>query len=76
MTLTRKASFEVRQRWPESTAAREGARRGNAVLRVVLTKPDLEAKVLAAANSLRGLSKRADFKQYVFPLLLRKRLSE
>lgn len=43
---------------------------------MVLTQSELEAKLLAAANSLRGPVDPADFKQYVFPLLFLKRLSD
>lgn len=43
---------------------------------VVLTQQELESRLLAAANSLRGPVDPADFKQYVFPLLFLKRLSD
>jgi len=43
---------------------------------VALTQTELDAKLLAAANSLRGPVDPADFKQYVFPLLFLKRLSD
>lgn len=41
-----------------------------------LTQQELESRLLAAANSLRGPVDPADFKQYVFPLLFLKRLSD
>lgn len=41
-----------------------------------LTQSELESRLLAAANSLRGPVDPADFKQYVFPLLFLKRLSD
>lgn len=44
--------------------------------RVALTQSELERKLLDAANSLRGPVDPADFKQYVFPLLFLKRLSD
>jgi type I restriction enzyme M protein len=44
--------------------------------RVALTQNELESKLLSAANSLRGPVDPADFKQYVFPLLFLKRLSD
>lgn len=43
---------------------------------MALTQTELEGKLLAAANSLRGPVDPADFKQYVFPLLFLKRLSD
>lgn len=43
---------------------------------VALTQQELESRLLAAANSLRGPVDPADFKQYVFPLLFLKRLSD
>lgn len=43
---------------------------------MALTQQELEARLLAAANSLRGPVDPADFKQYVFPLLFLKRLSD
>lgn len=43
---------------------------------VSLTQTELEARLLAAANSLRGPVDPADFKQYLFPLLFLKRLSD
>lgn len=44
--------------------------------RVSLSQGELERKLLDAANSLRGPVDPADFKQYVFPLLFLKRLSD
>src|SRR4051812_34943431 len=43
---------------------------------VALSQQELESRLLAAANSLRGPVDPADFKQYVFPLLFLKRLSD
>ena len=43
---------------------------------MALTQQELESRLLAAANSLRGPFDPADFKQYVFPLLFLKRLSD
>ncbi len=43
---------------------------------MALTQQELESRLLAAANSLRGPVDPADFKQYVFPLLFLKRLSD
>ncbi len=43
---------------------------------VALTQSELESRLLAAANSLRGPVDPADFKAYVFPLLFLKRLSD
>jgi type I restriction enzyme M protein len=42
----------------------------------VLTQQDLEARLWAAANSLRGPVDPADFKSYVFPLLFFKWVSD
>src|SRR5215831_11330257 len=41
-----------------------------------LTQQELEARLLAAANSLRGPVDPADFKSYVFPLLFFKWVSD
>ena len=41
-----------------------------------LTQQDLEARLWAAANSLRGPVDPADFKAYIFPLLFYKRVSD
>ena len=43
---------------------------------MALTQQELESRLLAAADSLRGPVDPADFKQYVFPLLFLKRLSD
>src|ERR1700733_2099112 len=43
---------------------------------VGLTQQELEARLLAAANSLRGPVDPADFKSYVFPLLFFKWVSD
>src|SRR5213080_2801678 len=42
----------------------------------VLTQRELEARLLAAANGLRGPVDPADFKAYVFPLLFFKWISD
>ncbi len=41
-----------------------------------ITQQDLESRLWAAANSLRGFADAADFKAYIFPLLLFKRISD
>jgi type I restriction enzyme M protein len=41
-----------------------------------LTQQQLESRLWAAANSLRGPVEPADFKAYIFPLLFYKRLSD
>ncbi|MFX0573121.1 type I restriction-modification system subunit M [Nocardia nepalensis] len=41
-----------------------------------LTLPELETRLWAAANSLRGPVEHADFKAYVFPVLFFKRISD
>jgi type I restriction enzyme M protein len=41
-----------------------------------LTQKELEAYLWGAANILRGLIDAADFKQYIFPLLFFKRISD
>jgi type I restriction enzyme M protein len=41
-----------------------------------LTQLDLESRLWAAANSLRGPVDAADFKAYIFPLLFFKRISD
>ncbi len=41
-----------------------------------LTQQDLESRLWAAANSLRGPVDPADFKAYIFPLLFFKRISD
>ena len=43
---------------------------------VALTQQELESRLLSATNSRRGPVDPADFKQYVFPLLFLKRLSD
>ena len=40
------------------------------------TQQELDAKLLAAANALRGPVDAADFKGYIFPLLFLKRISD
>lgn len=40
------------------------------------TQQELDAKLLAAANALRGPIDAADFKGYIFPLLFLKRISD
>jgi type I restriction enzyme M protein len=40
------------------------------------TQQELDAKLLAAANALRGPIDAADFKAYIFPLLFLKRISD
>lgn len=40
------------------------------------TQPELDAKLLDAANALRGPVDAADFKAYIFPLLFLKRISD
>ena len=40
------------------------------------TQQELDAKLLAAANALRGPVDPADFKAYIFPLLFLKRISD
>jgi type I restriction enzyme M protein len=40
------------------------------------TQQELDAKLLAAANALRGPIDPADFKAYIFPLLFLKRISD
>jgi type I restriction enzyme M protein len=42
----------------------------------VITQQDLESRLWAAANSLRGPVDPSDFKAYIFPLLFYKRLSD
>lgn len=42
----------------------------------VYTQQELDAKLLAAANALRGPIDAADFKAYIFPLLFLKRISD
>jgi type I restriction enzyme M protein len=44
--------------------------------RPMYTQPELDAKLLAAANALRGPIDPADFKGYIFPLLFLKRISD
>ena len=41
-----------------------------------VTQQDLESRLWAAANSLRGSVDAADFKAYIFPLLFFKRISD
>ncbi|HNB54187.1 MAG TPA: type I restriction-modification system subunit M N-terminal domain-containing protein, partial [Anaerolineales bacterium] len=41
-----------------------------------LTQPELEAYLWGAATILRGLVDAGDYKQYIFPLLFYKRLSD
>jgi type I restriction enzyme M protein len=43
---------------------------------VIYTQQELDAKLLAAANALRGPIDAADFKAYIFPLLFLKRISD
>jgi type I restriction enzyme M protein len=43
---------------------------------VALTQQELEARLRAAANSLRGPVDPSDFKAYIFPLLFFKRISD
>jgi len=45
-------------------------------LQPVYSQQELDAKLLAAANALRGPVDPADFKAYVFPLLFLKRISD
>lgn len=45
-------------------------------LRSMLTQQELETRLWAAANSLRGPVDPADFKAYIFPLLFFKRVSD
>lgn len=42
----------------------------------IYTQQELDAKLLAAANALRGPIDPADFKAYIFPLLFLKRISD
>ena len=41
-----------------------------------MTKQELESYLWGAANILRGMIDAADFKQYIFPLLFFKRISD
>ena len=41
-----------------------------------LTQPELESYLWGAAIILRGLVDAGDYKQYIFPLLFYKRLSD
>lgn len=41
-----------------------------------MTQKDLESYLMGAANILRGMIDAADFKQYIFPLLFFKRISD
>ncbi len=41
-----------------------------------MTKKELEDYLWGAANILRGMIDAADFKQYIFPLLFFKRISD
>src|SRR5512147_3101158 len=41
-----------------------------------LTQPELESYLWGAATILRGLVDAGDYKQYIFPLLFYKRLSD
>jgi len=41
-----------------------------------MTQPELESYLWGAANMLRGLIDAGDYKQYIFPLLFYKRLSD
>ncbi|MBT7189396.1 MAG: type I restriction-modification system subunit M N-terminal domain-containing protein, partial [Anaerolineae bacterium] len=41
-----------------------------------LTQPELESYLWGAANILRGLVDAGDYKQFIFPLLFYKRLSD
>lgn len=43
---------------------------------VALTQQELEGRLWAAANSLRGPVDPSDFKAYIFPLLFYKRVSD
>ena len=43
---------------------------------VALTQQELESRLWAAANSLRGPVDPSDFKSYIFPLLFYKRISD
>ncbi|UKY49840.1 type I restriction-modification system subunit M [Streptomyces inhibens] len=43
---------------------------------MTVTLPELESRLWAAANSLRGPVEHADFKAYVFPVLFFKRISD
>ena len=45
-------------------------------LRVGLTQQELESRLWAAANSLRGPVDPADFKAYIFPMLFYKRVCD
>lgn len=42
----------------------------------MITQQELESRLWAAANSLRGPVDPSDFKAYIFPLLFFKRLSD
>src|SRR3954452_8833593 len=44
--------------------------------RMGLTQQELESRLWAAANSLRGPVDPSDFKAYIFPLLFYKRISD
>ncbi len=41
-----------------------------------MTQKELEKYLMDAANILRGMIDAADFKQYIFPLLFFKRISD
>src|SRR6185295_2156522 len=41
-----------------------------------MTQKELESYLMGAANILRGMIDAADFKQYIFPLLFFKRISD
>jgi type I restriction enzyme M protein len=61
---------------PERGARTAAAAEIAAAPRAGLTQQELEARLLAAANSLRGPVDPADFKSYVFPLLFFKWVSD
>ncbi len=42
----------------------------------MITQAELESRLWAAANSLRGPVDPSDFKAYIFPLLFYKRISD
>jgi len=61
---------------PGTAAKNEGADGSAMNPQPMYTQQELDAKLLAAANALRGPVDPADFKAYIFPLLFLKRISD
>jgi type I restriction enzyme M protein len=65
---------------PKGAAPRErtsyASATGNRLVGLELSQAELESRLWAAANALRGPVDPADFKAYIFPLLFYKRISD